>query len=782
MPNSAILSALEMVDRPGTFCAQGSIPFAMPRLDVQGLGLVSFPVPTAQAEDIITLCRQAPYGKGTQTVVDTKVRKVWELDPSNFSLGGPQWHQALDSMVEAVTEQLGIQGGQLVPDLYKLLIYGPGDFFLPHRDGEKIDGMIGTLVVVLPSLHKGGTLVVHHEGESEVFEAPEASVGMGIDYCAFYADCQHEVKPLTKGHRICLTYNLVFQSKGRRSKVQLMAPSLSAPVQVLAKVLSEETFPVGRVVVAMEHQYSCAALGPDLLKGVDKMRYEALRRAAETSQCTCYLALLTWHQSGSAVGDDDWYDGYYSRRQSRSRDTSSDSYEMDEIFDEDWTLEHWVDGEGSKANMGCIHVAKEEILSLEPLEDWEPSEEDFEGYTGNAGMTLDRWYYRAVVVICPKDREMELFLNEGTDAAIGGLDQLIKRWQKAKKVDKALLHQKAVEMANAIMAGWKHHPWPIGGNDRSLFADSLDLLDEPTLTRNYFGKILPEDLSSLPSESFLKSLTTETLSTCGDAILTVFSSTRSASFLRNIEILHRLSMIPLAKDEHRNLYSRCSGQLLVFLKGEIAKADGAKADGVRRDGARAEGAKADFLKPDAFLSWIEALVQLKTDPALQDLLNVTLPYVPMEGLQIPVQLNLKPPASKLHPCLKALDGWIQRGVDYLSTLTATTPQPFSDLKRPGELNCSCQYCQQLGRFLESPSSSRLEIKARQNDRLHLEEKIRRKVLDLDTKTICKGSPHRLVLTKNEASYQRACLKHQEDLGKLKTLKSKLAQLRAQKKS
>ncbi len=54
--------------------------------------------------------------------------------------------------------------GTVKATCYKLLLYEEGDFFLPHRDTEKEQGMFGTLVLQLPSSYTGGALVVRHEG------------------------------------------------------------------------------------------------------------------------------------------------------------------------------------------------------------------------------------------------------------------------------------------------------------------------------------------------------------------------------------------------------------------------------------------------------------------------------------------------------------------------------------------------------------------------------------------------------------------------------------------
>ena len=62
---------------------------------------------------------------------------------------------------------MGVQEEVIKAELYKLLVYDPGAFFLRHRDTEKSPGMFGTLVIVLPSEHAGGELVVSH-GEKEV--------------------------------------------------------------------------------------------------------------------------------------------------------------------------------------------------------------------------------------------------------------------------------------------------------------------------------------------------------------------------------------------------------------------------------------------------------------------------------------------------------------------------------------------------------------------------------------------------------------------------------------
>src|SRR5947209_3295136 len=74
-------TALGHIDRPGSFCVQGSVPAILPGLEVADLGPVGLPLTAAQAKELVKQCEQAPYGKGEETLVDTSVRRVWRLTP-----------------------------------------------------------------------------------------------------------------------------------------------------------------------------------------------------------------------------------------------------------------------------------------------------------------------------------------------------------------------------------------------------------------------------------------------------------------------------------------------------------------------------------------------------------------------------------------------------------------------------------------------------------------------------------------------------------------------------
>src|SRR5215471_12135821 len=141
---------LARVDRPGDFYAVGRTELLAPRIEVKGVGPIALPLLAAQAKQLIKAATRAPFGRGAETIVDTNVRRTWQIEGSRVAIGGKHWAQTLAGIVQRAVEGLGVTGPVTAP-LYKLLIYDMGSFFVSHRDTEKVPGMFATLVLALPS-------------------------------------------------------------------------------------------------------------------------------------------------------------------------------------------------------------------------------------------------------------------------------------------------------------------------------------------------------------------------------------------------------------------------------------------------------------------------------------------------------------------------------------------------------------------------------------------------------------------------------------------------------
>ena len=71
--------------------------------------------------------------------------------------------------------------------------------------------MIGSLVIIYPTPHEGGELVLRHKGYEWKFDANSLTASQSspsLAYVAFYSDLEHEVLKVTSGRRVTVTYNL----------------------------------------------------------------------------------------------------------------------------------------------------------------------------------------------------------------------------------------------------------------------------------------------------------------------------------------------------------------------------------------------------------------------------------------------------------------------------------------------------------------------------------------------------------------------------------------------
>jgi hypothetical protein len=168
---------LSTVQRPGDFYATGRSAVLLPRLEIDGVGQVALPLLPVQAQQLIQVADRAPYGRGPETIVDTSVRRTWQIGPDRVRLDGKHWQATLDRIVGLAAEGLGV-GEPISASLYKLLIYDDGSFFVGHRDTEKEPGMFGTLVLGLPSRRQPSQEAQDMQAARRLWELSERQCGL----------------------------------------------------------------------------------------------------------------------------------------------------------------------------------------------------------------------------------------------------------------------------------------------------------------------------------------------------------------------------------------------------------------------------------------------------------------------------------------------------------------------------------------------------------------------------------------------------------------------------
>lgn len=418
-PAWRIAEILADLETPGTFATRLRASAADLAIDVKGVGPLPLPITPELASRLRSVAKPSPFGLREETRHDRKVRSSWEIAPSRVKVGTRAWRSALATHLLEIGTELGIpQGARLEAVFDKLLIYGEGEHFAPHQDSEKEDGMVGTLVVILPSEYRGGEVSVALRGEKKRFRRTP-SQATDLSLLAFYADCHHAVSPVTEGVRVVLTYRLMLS--------ETVAHAAAPPPELEPAVRAHFSTPVARpyrhepsvapdrLVYLLDHQYTQRSLGWNGLKNGDRGRVGALVGVAEKLDCEWFLALAEVHEVWGCMEEPYVHGRRWSRRWDlRTSDTfngehdDEDEHELVELYDSHVGLTWWVAADGAPAPAILPGVRDEELVLTRPTVDMEPFASEYEGYQGNYGNTMERWYHRAAFVMWPRERGFAL--------------------------------------------------------------------------------------------------------------------------------------------------------------------------------------------------------------------------------------------------------------------------------------------------------------------------------------------------------------------------------------
>jgi hypothetical protein len=448
---AALLNCLCSVERSGDFCVGGVREIFMPAIDVEGVGRIALPLLPTQAERLVAVAEPAPYGRGEETVLDRDVRRTWQIEPHRVRIAGRHWEKTLADLVADAARGLGVDE-PVAADFYKLLVYDAGSHFVDHRDTEKVPGMFATLVIVLPSDHRGGELAVRHLGREVALDLHPRDPSE-IGFAAFYADCVHQVRPILAGFRLTLVYNLRFLDKRR----PLEAPDYREVEGRVADLLrsweSLEDEP-DKLILPLEHAYTPAELSFGTLKGADAGAASVLIRAAAEADCDLHLALVSIEESGSAE-----HSGYYDRRR-RYRDDEDDAeFEVVEIIQRSLILSEWRRPDGGEAGFQHFPFDETELCPPDAFEELMPDEQHFHEATGNEGASFERTYRRAGLVLWPRRRRLAVLNQAGLGATLPHLEELTRRWEAGGRAIESPLWREADELTGYMLRSWPRQAW-----------------------------------------------------------------------------------------------------------------------------------------------------------------------------------------------------------------------------------------------------------------------------------------------------------------------------------
>lgn len=717
----------------------------MPTLDVDGIGRIAFPVLPVQAERLIAIAEEAPYGRGAETVVDRDVRRTFQIDPAKVRIGGRHWQETLTELVAEACRGLGVEGA-VAAEFYKLLVYDVGSFFVDHRDTEKVAGMFATMVLLLPSSHQGGELIVRHLDRQVVLD-PRPEEPSEIGFAAFYGDCVHEIRPVTDGCRLTLVYNLRFLDKRQPTA----APDYRAEMERAARALrgwADAGNEPDKLILALEHAYTPAELSFETLKGADAGVASVIAAAAAEADCDLHLALVSIEEGGSAEHDPSY------RRRWRNRyeeEDDDEAFEVIEILDRNLMLSEWRGPDGGKSGLGVFPFSEEELCPADAFEDLTPDEQHFHEATGNEGASFERTYRRAGLVLWPRARRLAVLNQAGVGTTVPYLETLVARWETSTPEVKASLWQEADLLSGHMLRAWSRDTWR-SDNDTNA-GRMLDL-------QARLGNVarIEEFLAELSAAGHYARQDNESIVRAA----ALLPPPRAANLLGRIiecnasnhpdvcaDLLLQCVARPIGS---ANELSRLGAVLIDRLPGDLA--DPTALNPWRRRQAPKAALVVDVLTA---ASRIDAGLAAR---AIDHILAWPGTYAPDDVL-VPAALAFaKREDSVAWPAVKQVR---QAALDHLGKRIGLPLAPPPDWERPNPLGCKCADCRELGSFLVMPDRQKWHLKAIQHRRTHVELSIMQAQCDLDVTTERRGSPHTLIATKNQASYERRVKERRQDL-------------------
>ena len=713
------IDLMEKVENPGTFSVSGKLTSIPPGLKVEGLGIVSLPLLAHQAKALIKISEQAPYGRGEDTIVDTNVRNVWQISPQNFELINPEWEEALQKSINQIGKQLGLHGCEIAFEQYKLLIYEKGSFFTLHRDTEKIPDMFATLVINLPSEHEGGELIVSHGSQSQRYSFADND-SFHLDFLAFYADCYHEVKPVTSGYRICLIYNLAIANR----QVQ---PLLSQQLKIVEDVSNaiqkwtRENKENPILTYLLEHDYSEENLCLSNLKNGDFAKASALLNAAEKNGCQAFLCLVTYYRT--SYGETVYYDRY-----SHKDDFDEDDFEEYDVDGEEVYAHYFMTSKGVKINIEKLQLEEDELLAKIPLLDGPGRDFSISEASGNEGASKELWYHRGAVIIWPKDRDLDMITKMDINYGIHYLKNLLKEqdlWEED-------LRQKIIRLAEYIIENQPHY------SKEDISQELIAIGDIELLQKFIHRQMSYYDLSLVNVQTFIQILERFGWQYFEEDISTGLTSKQDL-YQWNVDKRKVLPWINSLLLVNKSLSNE--GQSVIkkwvhaFWKSSL-------------EYRLTKGEIANMLQIVSLLK-IHAL----TDEVIEFLSFQKKPTF-LTATYGPALVSALEKLKGYDYDRAIMKKFVRNVLQRIQIDFPSPPNQPKDWFREGNLKCNCQFCTRVNQFLPDPAQSEISFyKTLKRNMTHIESEIEKSKVDLDIEIIRSPPKFQGICRKNQNRYE-----------------------------
>ena len=664
-------------------------------------------------------------------------------------LAGAAWPETFAGILETAAVGLGCAPDRIDARLHRLLIYEPGGFFAPHRDTEKADGMIATLSVSLPTAGAGGEFVVRHRDRERTIDMTSGEPSE-LTFAAFYADCTHEVRPVTEGHRLSLVFNLCLR-RGDDSPRE--APDYTAEVVQLAERLAEWSSRRGteKLVWLLEHEYSEAGLSFDGLKNTDSAVARVLIQAAERVDYQAHAAVVHIEQYGEADYDSgDWgWDG-----------EDEEGWEMGEVVDSREWLDGWARPDGQRPPLGEVELLPGELLPRGALDDATPDEQRVQA-SGNEGVSVERAYRRAALVVWPRSKALEIVARNDIAGAVAWVADELDRLPDAGG-------GRIRELLDRLIDIWPTGPYDEDAQARALMLRLLHSTADENRAARFLTKVVLKRYDGSENEPLAP-----VVDMLGPSAARPFLTELAAAHLRRrpTATLALVRCLDETRDESsRGAWNRV---LQAAVRAILRTLPAALPPGPRRRSFEPMSQAPE--RSERFgVEAVDDLFALAQRRASSAAAAAAAEAVAGRPEVVTPDRTLPAVLARLHGEEGAAGSrafallW-RHAADFLLARSARHPEEPRDWTIAANTGCRCEHCRRLRDFCKDPAARIARFPLRKELRAHLHQTIDNRGLDIDHVTERSGRPFTLVCTKTRASHRRRLAEYAEDISCMRDL-------------
>ena len=579
--------------------------------------------------------------------------------------------------------------------------------------------MFGTLVIQLPSNYTGGKLVVYHQEKKSEFDYSGRDCCGNCYFVSFYADCLHEVEKVTKGYRLCLIYNLMYQGLDQYPTPADNQQQISAIVSAIKQWQEDDTESddcPGTVTYLLEHKYCEASLSFQLLKNRDRAVADVLSKAKAEMDFDLYVGQIKFTEHWSV---DNHERGLYIPLQCED---ASVCVEHLRAFGGEYTLSH-------------IDIDKESFVQEDFFDTMDPDEQEYEEATGNEGASLDKQYNWAALLLWPTEKRMtviglenmiELF-KQDVDAGKKDLDSTARYLMKEMRS-----RNLEIQSCNTFLLALQEIA------DTQLIAEVLDVIatdeDSYRFVEDTTFCCLLISISCRYGWDILKSPLQIMFGRCSSDNVEIF-----CEFLKRMITFEKLG-------EGKDL---CKDLLHIIVR-VLTEEEDATLD-------RSSSSSFRIFQHHRSKEFVSQLFELLTAVGSDDLFASANSALSNKPVRYPIMEILGPAIVDFCKSTEVeKNGGLQAILFYCvsqleASLQQVVPAPTNNAK-PIQFTCSCKDCAELKKFLSHPTQTQCRFSIGKGRRQHLQNQLYRIDVTYETERI--GMPHTLVVTKTNETYQR----------------------------